>query len=779
MNSRVYLFAAALLMIVVAVFGLSSNVDIVSEDSILSGSTKTFNFSINNTGSDNITQINITLPSGFTDITSEGISGTGWSCSNDTSNRLSCSNSSLQNGETIYVWLVSTAPQVNNATVYTWNLELSNSSNSTVNQKNTTVAPDLFINDISWDLETHPEAGDNVTINASINFTGSGSLNGINVTFQLGSYSETRTVSLDSSQINNVTFNYSGISAGDNSITVTVDTGNAVSEYNESNNARTEVLSTYLNVTITSIISQVNSGGDVVINTTVRWRNSSSTPVSDLGVGNFSVTDGSETWNKDDSSFNSSFVNNGDGTYSLSIKAYNATVGTTGYGSRSISIDVNSANHSGTASSSYNLTAPQLAVTFESVKSLAAGEEDEFEIKVTNQGNKPLTDVRVNYTGQGDSSLNGTGKCSLGDIQPGNYNSCALKIIAASTSEGETFVLSATATGLYNNINYSAHKTQNINVASSSAGGGDGGGGGGDTGGGEETTEEKVVKTFKASAKVSLNTTSLKLVPGQHGAVRVMIENNGDWTLKKVTVSLPGVPPSWYTVIGDEYDIEQDKSLGIGISIDVPGDAEVAVYEGIELSADYGDNKKYQDEIDFTLEVSLTDKQIEELDSYYASLKARYDELVAEIAEKEAAGADVTLLKEELDSIGAKLNDVRSALDDDDYITAYLTLKDVKTMLEGTSSKIEALIVSGPAAFAGWVVLGVLLFGTLGYSYFYFMKPSKSRWSFGGGYTPVEKVRTIGNRIKKRILDWKKKTQSNSSVSKKTWWNFWKLKKQK
>ncbi len=333
-----------------------------------------------------------------------------------------------------------------------------------------------------------------------------------------------------------------------------------------------------------------------------------------------------------------------------------------------------------------------------------------------------------------------------------------------------------------NDTSETISKTIDINAADSDDGDT------GDTTSGNDEGDTTPQKTYEASLDTELSEDELELLPGEQGSVLLTLENYGDYTLEDIQVSLPEVNESWYSLSDNKVDLEPQMYSGvkywdnINITFDIPEDAEPGVYEGIEIEAKYIDGD-YIDEVGFTLEVSLTPEQIDELSGNYESLLAEYQELLDEIERKEAAGEDVSELKEELDEVKELLDDAKTALDNEDYITAYASMRDADPLLEETSTKIGEILAAGPPSYLLWLITGIILFGGAGFGYFYFLGSKKTRWSFGGGYSKSDKFKSLKVYINKLIRTMKaKRTKNNKQSSfgkkyKKPWWKFWKRKK--
>jgi hypothetical protein len=653
---------------------------------------------------------------------------------------------------------------------------------------------DLNVSNVQWTStgNNHPFTGSNVTINATILNAGSFNFTG-NITVYLyweGSKIANQTVantSLTSGSSYNVVFGKvtsdSLVTNGLHTITVEADALDAVTEYNESNNNRTIQLFVGYNVTIVSLKYNgtvydppyMKANKSYIINVSVRYGNGD--PVTGLVKSNFTYIydkyGGStvRTWGSGGSNGqytslqNFTSTMNSSGVYWFTVFSYYDPTSPRP-GVHNLTVVASNGSYTGSSQGLdyYYLLAPQFTVSFSSLlTSITEGSSDGFNVLVTNTGKDSLYSAVASIIDEHDYLTFST--CSGSANVTNDSNShllCSSTMTALSVSSDQDGSFRVNVSGRSNGLMfYTISSIAYVSVDNS----------GTTTTGGTTTTTTQcssdsdcstgyrcsggtcVKKTYSIS--ITSYTSSLEVDWGSYVTTKVTVKNEGSYSFTaKMSVTLDGLDAS---ILPTSMTLDPGNAIMFTINLSTSGATTVGTKTGTLKAYVNEDTGVYQTK-SFTVNVIPTEEKKKDIgDRYYNystlmnKLKERFDRLKTIGFVNES---NITEIEGLINITYLNLNQVKSAIDREDYATADSILATLNASINSIDSKIDAIEAGQRETMGGewsgvwfWVVVGVVIV-IVAVFMVYLLMPSMKGYHPSRGYKPVIRE-SVFDRIKK------------------------------
>ncbi len=180
------------------------------------------------------------------------------------------------------------------------------------------------------------------------------------------------------------------------------------------------------------------------------------------------------------------------------------------------------------------------------------------------------------------------------------------------------------------------------------------------------------------------------IVQGESAVAHVFLKNDGGGILTNISLSLSGVDGAWFSMNPTSITaLTEGIERNFSVFFDIPGDAPVQVYT-ITVTAT-SSSAEASRTFSITVEPSETTLQ-QTILPRYASLVSDAANLTDEIATLESQGKNITGVKDKLDSILAKLQQINQSLESKNYPTAEGLMNDVETLLAELRSALSAAV---------------------------------------------------------------------------------------
>ncbi len=252
------------------------------------------------------------------------------------------------------------------------------------------------------------------------------------------------------------------------------------------------------------------------------------------------------------------------------------------------------------------------------------------------------------------------------------YHANAAKICTDSNSKARTCL-----SGTWNTTTCNSTQTCSSGdcVASASSGGSTGGSSGGST------------TPPPASNPSGITITALpndfNITQGGSILKEITVKNTGNTTLPSVSLAISGI--EWHNVTPGSVSISKGLSATFTVNFTIPENAEVKEYT-VTATAQNGSALVGKS---FKIRVLPSNKTVESsivpLYNEYLSLISQLETNISDLANK---GANVTDLRNILNSIKDKLNQTNSSLSSQDYFAANALLNEVKSLVNDLQAKI-------------------------------------------------------------------------------------------
>jgi hypothetical protein len=575
-------------------------------------------------------------------------------------------------------------------------------------------APDLIVYDVNWTSDNanpgRATSSDNLTLEITISNIGDGNFTGnFNVTVDVQAAEQNRTM-LDNSSMDqgesvtfNVTINSSDFpSNGLYIFLIEADPAseNGVNESSESNNTYSlgvtlgyNISLAVLNGTAPPSVGMAHPDQNITIIYYVNYSNGEG--VSSIGQAAFEFyNEWGATYNVSDRI--DSFSDVGGGVYSVSFDAmplYDESDGNktrARYGDNYFNVSTSSGSYSGKGMFLYNVTAPDLAVQIDDTNideidlAGASYKDVDFNVTITNQGNDWIYDLEV----EDMDSATANWKVSYDDfdidhsdidnlnLAPGTNHIFTATLRVEETHSSEYNLYFHVWGNDTENNRYQGFDREKVEVTDSGDGGDDNGDDGGTGGGGGDTFEHKLSITDWED--------EIDGYPGESNTTRITVKNTGD-LVSLVKVEFTCDPVESNPTIGPV-----SKSLGLGkdqefiIDFDIKEDAGIGEYD-CTARAYVTTSESSDDEETVVLRILPTEEGQQQINEEYENLTATIEELLNRFGlVNPSLVNDTNLTKVEnlLNNVNSTLKQIKEAIEDQDYITAYELIEDLETSID-------------------------------------------------------------------------------------------------
>ena len=318
-----------------------------------------------------------------------------------------------------------------------------------------------------------------------------------------------------------------------------------------------------------------------------------------------------------------------------------------------------------------------------------------------------------------NATCTGTDKCILDyDDNSANFSGTVYKGWCAPSSETRcrhesTYTASGSklcdgaarscSSGTWTSTTCSANQTCSSGecVASSSSPG--------SGGGGSSNTTAPPPPPISSGLEIFSLPPDLSIIQGGSVLKEIIVKNTGNITLPAVSLSISGI--EWYNVAPSSTNISKGFSSTFTVNFTIPENAEVKEY-AVTVEAKNGTALGSKS---FKIRVLPSNKTVENtilpLYSNYTELIAQLENNVTELQNK---GADVTELKNILNSIKDKLNQANSSLGSQDYFTANVLLNDAKQLISDLQAKMSSTSPPKPQEFNLLLIIIPVIIGVAG-----------------------------------------------------------------
>jgi|GEM_PF-1890920 len=564
----------------------------------------------------------------------------------------------------------------------------------------------------------NPVEGSDLLINATINNTGTAnSTSNITIAVFLdGRFILQRNesnVTLSTGTSTNLTFNITGgnlTGLGSHNITVSVDYPNTITEINETNNNRSLVILSGLNVSVDllagSAIQTPKPGANVSLNITVLYQNGS--VVTGLVSSNFTIYDVYTYENGTVVTSRTIPINSINGSQNESgIYSINATsplknaANRAEYGNHTIRVrvfDNKSIAYYGEdnrTSNYYTMQAPNLVISFYASSydiDMISQRSANTSIRVKNTGIINITDINLSIsTDLADLTLlyNSTYvrimPCNYTSIVSANASSTFITVplcdIRYNTTKNGTYVITARASGrgpdneIYNatEINQTIYVVNSSNTGSSSL-----------SSSSDGSASLTSVKKYNYTIDITNYAKTILIEQGGRSNTTLAIKNKGNGTIHNISVRLT-TPATvswgkWYNST-KIYAIYPGQTANIEINMSVSSNTTISTYTIIANAS--GDETGSSKNITFLIQVVPGNETKEQITISFTEIMAQIDGLNKTLSElfHNADNENLTLASKKLsEAIRLKL-EAEKAMLAGDYLTAYNNKKDIEAML--------------------------------------------------------------------------------------------------
>lgn len=702
-----------------------------------------------------------------------------------------------------------------------WNL--SSSSDGII--LNSSFYPDLSTSSVHW-----ASAQGNVTVhNATLTNSGDFNFSG-NITVRLmwdGTLKESKTVensSLTNGTSSNVSFsNITSATNGLHNLTVWLDVFNNVTESNEANNNYTvSVPILGYNVTVLSITGQsvlnVTTSRNVSISVSVKYENGDN--VTNLSRDNFTVYDiwnGTtlDTWNSQDTLLNVSFNSslNASGIYSFIITSCtpinDSVLGTTP-GIHNITVNVSNSESNNTYSGNssgnnyYYFIVPKLVVTL-TASSHFVNERStrSITINISNTGTDTIYNVSITTAaGTGLSVPSTPGGCSktLGNnvLSTGSdYIICSVTAEASDVSDDTASNVDVMASGVHNYsgsplIQYTETESWALTVQNIDEG--DGGGGGGVTTCtyDSQCTETKACVNnacteiscpngeiadhmcFTYSYKINITSypSILQAVSGGSNSTKVTVKNSGTNTFTaKLEVAISGITAS---VSPASYNLSGGESYQFTVNFTVPNTTTIGSFSG-SFKAYVSTATSTYDTKAFTFKVLPVEETKTDINASYQELLLQFQNLTSQLNQLKSSGYNqsvLSTLENLISSTNSTLEQMKNAMDSDDYVTAQSLISQINSSLSSAESEVGNVLaqkIQGITQEYGmwfWAAIIVIIVFVVGFFLYMFYPAKQEGYHPEKGFVQPETGKVgLGEKIKRVFRRKKKEQQPEASIT--------------
>ncbi len=202
------------------------------------------------------------------------------------------------------------------------------------------------------------------------------------------------------------------------------------------------------------------------------------------------------------------------------------------------------------------------------------------------------------------------------------------------------------------------------------------------------------------------------LVRGRPTFESVTVANTGDLQLENISLDVIGLPPAWVSTTPSSVDtLSREETETFALELDPPEDAPLQSYNGtlLAVASQASDRQAFEAEVFESLAEKIR-ADIERLEQQVTVLRERSDAL-------DAAGVDVSGVRELIGEVETLLQDAREKLENDNPQGAVQDVEDADSLLQDAEQQLEKLEQPGtreafallPTVIAVLVILGVIL----------------------------------------------------------------------
>ena len=389
--------------------------------------------------------------------------------------------------------------------------------------------------------------------------------------------------------------------------------------------------SKYANTSFTIYIDITNNGNLKASNVTAKIRVCGETKTTDctnedIGAG--------ETKNKCDASFSCSSTGDKDidvkldgvqnATCSWGSCSSFTTVGTISIVSSSDDDDNNDGG--GSAPTNYDILFKQPSFSEMSIKQ---GGSSTLDVVVKNTGNSELKNCYLKLSGI-DSSVYTIEPSGKNNLAAGSYLSYAVVFEIPEDFEAKTY-------------------TVWLNFTS------------------DEYSEKKYIKIKILELSLDINLTDLKVIQGESKTYTFTIKNTGNSTLDDLNLNISGLSKEYFSFSPEAIDsLDENESTSIDLVLSIPKNEEIGE-KNLELVVTTSEKTFTKS---FILTVTPSEEEIENINSQYLDLLAKYENLTKALETAKKEGKNTSSLEEKMDSLNNSLTKIKSYIEQGDYIKA-------------------------------------------------------------------------------------------------------------
>jgi len=188
---------------------------------------------------------------------------------------------------------------------------------------------------------------------------------------------------------------------------------------------------------------------------------------------------------------------------------------------------------------------------------------------------------------------------------------------------------------------------------------------------------------------VNIQPKDINMTQGFSALNFVTIKNNGDNDLGNLRITLSGIESSYYKVSPSSYtEIEKTKTKTFTMNFTIPSDADVGTYN-VTIKATTNESSANVS-TSFKLSILPSNETIQsELIPAYNDYLSALGQLEKNITGMGNKGYNITEVRQILENLKAKLNNLNSSITNKDYLTAYELIDDVDAMINDANSKMQ------------------------------------------------------------------------------------------
>ncbi|MBI4020342.1 MAG: hypothetical protein HY367_03335, partial [Candidatus Aenigmarchaeota archaeon] len=631
--------------------------------------------------------------------------------------------------------------------------------------------PDIEVTGIAFatdSLSNHALAGSNMTVNVTILVNSSFDVNAtlINLTlFWDGTLaaSASNTSALSAGSLQNVTFPVINSSAfvisGNRTIIVTADYNNNATEANETNNNLTRYLVIGYNVNVTAVSNQtIVPNSTVTINITANFSNGD--PVTDLNSSNITVIElyGGVNSSRSITAFNGGGSSIGSYAFNLTVQSVNST-GDAQFGINNITVEVENASFAGNATTSYNITAPRLVLSFGNVDTaldLASDTTDDFSVSLLNAGNAGLSDVWINITTSSGGVTFSVSRCGPITAAAGTTNSTACSSVVTYTTEGTKSIV-ASANGTYASFLFNDTETSssvsitNSQDNSTSSGGSNTGGGGSNTltcstdancpstqicansvcatlvcPSGQNVENHQCVSTA-SDVVISAFEPDIDVVLGDSVIAHVSVKNQGTDT---ATANLRVDIDVNYSINPASCNLLVDQECTFDVSLATDNGTAIGEHQGtLEVFTTSDPTLKSTES--FVLNVLPSAEKEAEINQTLGNLESQFNAILGDFNSLVSSGGaseeNRTRMELLINETQSTISQIEDAIMSGDFVTANTLLADLQLKISRLRSDLEQIRGGGGFNIGFWVMIGVIVAGVVGFLVYMMLPPKDVR----------------------------------------------------